>query len=109
MIITETVPIPHRREPGTHDRKPAISLFNESRIVLEMDAVLADRPGIAQLNGIKDFHASMGNNGRPVMTENDYRQDISQDHIYNNSDSERDKGFDTGIGQFAESCCKPDT
>jgi hypothetical protein len=38
---------------------------------LEMGALLADRPGIAQLNGIKYFHTSMRYNARPVMTKND--------------------------------------
>ena len=32
------------------------------------------------------------------MTENDHRQDVSQNYVYNNPGSERDKGFDTSIG-----------
>ncbi len=48
-------------------------------------------------------------NVRPVMTKNDDRQDISQDDIYDDTDSERDKRFDAGIGQFAESGRKANT
>ena len=48
-------------------------------------------------------------NGGPVMTENDYWQDVSQNYIYNNPGSERDKWFHTSIGQFAESRGKSDT
>jgi hypothetical protein len=69
--IAETVSISYRSKPGTHDSESMIGLFNESWIVLEICAVLADRPGI-KLNGIKNFHASMRSNGRPVMTENNY-------------------------------------
>lgn len=71
MIIAETVPIPHRCEPRTHGRETTIGLFDEGRIVLKMYAVFADRPGAAPLNRIKNFHASMCYNGRPVMPEND--------------------------------------
>jgi hypothetical protein len=108
MIIAETVPIPHGGKPGTHDREPTIGLFDKSRVVLEICAGLAGRPGVTQLNQIKYIHASMRYNGRPVMAENNYGQDVSQKYVYNNPDSEREKGFDTGIGQFAESRCKPD-
>ncbi len=97
MKIAETVLTPYRRKPRTQDRKSAIDLFNEGRIVLEMCAHLADRPGAMQLNGIKYFHTSMCDNGSPVMPEDDYRQDISQNYVYNNSGSERDKGLDPGI------------
>jgi hypothetical protein len=48
-------------------------------------------------------------NRRPVMTENNYRQEISQSYVYNNPGSKRDKGFDTGGSQFTEPRGKPDT
>jgi len=70
MMMAEPIPVPDRGIPRTHSREPAIDLFNEGRIVLEMGALLADRPGMPKLNGIKNFHASMRYNGRPVMTEN---------------------------------------
>jgi len=98
MMTTEPIPVPDRSKPRTHSREPAIDFLNEGRIVLEMGALLADRPGMPQLNGIKNFHASMRYNGRPVMTENDDRQDISQNNVYNNTCSERDKRFAAGIG-----------
>jgi hypothetical protein len=82
--------------------------FNESRIVLEIVALLADLPGIIQLDGIRNVHVLMRYNGRPVVTEDNDRQDISQNDVYNNPGSERDKRFDTSIGKFAESCRKPD-
>ena len=50
IIITETILIPHRRKPRTHGRESTIDLFNENRIVLEIGALLADRPGITRLN-----------------------------------------------------------
>jgi hypothetical protein len=50
MLTAETVSVPHRGEAGTHGRESAIGFFDESRIIFEMDAVLADRPGATQLN-----------------------------------------------------------
>ena len=50
IIIADSVPVPHRSKPRTHDRKPGIGPFNEGRIILEMCALLAGRPGISQLN-----------------------------------------------------------
>jgi hypothetical protein len=97
MKIAETVPVPYRRKPRTQDRKSTIDLFYEGGIVLEVCAHLADRPGATQFNGVKYFHTSMCDNGRPVMPENDYRQEVSQNYVYNNPCSERDKRFNPGI------------
>ena len=62
-----------------------------------MYTALADRPGIAQLNGAKNFHASVCYNGSPVMTENEDGQDVAQNDVDNNPDSERNKGLDPRI------------
>ena len=43
------------------------------------------------------------------MTKNDDRQDVSQDHVYDDPGSERDKRPDTRIGQFTESRRQSDT
>ena len=104
MIVAESVLIPHRRKPGAHGCKSAIDFFNERRVILEMGTPPAGRqgmtrrPGAAQLNRTKNFHASMCYNGGPVMTENDYRQDVSQNDVDDNPDSEGKKRFDPGIG-----------
>src|ERR1700680_2871487 len=104
MMIAEPVPVPHRRKPRTHGRESTIDGFNKSRIVLEMYTPLAGRPGIThrpgmtQLNGNKNFHASMCYNGRPVMTENEDGQNVSQNDVDDHPYRERDKGSHTGIG-----------
>jgi hypothetical protein len=99
MILAKPIPVPDRGKPRTHSREPAIGLFNEGRIVLEMGALLADRPGgMTQLNVIKNFHTSMRYNARPIMTKNNHRQNVSQNDVDNNPGSERDKGFAAGIG-----------
>ena len=56
IIFAETVLIPYWGKSWTHNLKSWIDLFDESRIVLEIGALLADRPGITQLNWIKYFH-----------------------------------------------------
>lgn len=98
VIVANPVLIPNGGKPRTHGRKSTIDLFNEGRIVLEIGTVPADRSGITLLNGRKNFHVSMRYYRRPVMTENNHRQDVSQNYVYNNPDSERNKGFDTGFG-----------
>jgi hypothetical protein len=79
MKIAETVPIPHRRKSRTHSRESGIRGFYDCRIILEMDATLAARPGSAaalpgapQLNGTKNFHVSMRYNVSPVMSKHNY-------------------------------------
>lgn len=98
MKIAETVPVPYGSEPRTHGGEPAIGGFDEGRIVLEMDALLAGWPGSAQLDGIKDFHALVRYNGSPVMAKNDYRQDIAQNDVHNYSSRKRNERFTTGCG-----------
>ena len=97
MILTEPVPVPHRGKPRTHSRESAIDVFNDRRIILEMDALLAAWPRVPYSNGIKNFHTSMRYNARPVMTKNDDRQDVAQNDVDNNPDSERNKGLDPRI------------
>ena len=109
MTITKTIPVPHRRKPRTHHRKPGVNLLNERRVILEMSALLARRPGNTELNRLKNFHPLMRHNGRPVMSENHHRQEISQSYVYDNPRSECDKWFKTCFGKFAEPRGKPDT
>ena len=50
IIAAETILITHGCKPRTHDIEPRPGFFNELRIVLEINAILADRPGISPLN-----------------------------------------------------------
>jgi hypothetical protein len=109
MIIANTVLISNGGKAGTHALESWVDLFHACWIVLEMNAVLAEGPGTTRANGIRNVHALMRYNVRPVMTENDYRKDISQNYVYYDSNRKRDKGFDTCTGQFAKSCGQPDT
>ena len=43
------------------------------------------------------------------MPENDHRQEVSQNYVYNNSDGERDNGLASNGSQFTEPCGKSDT
>ena len=108
MAITEPIPVPHGGKSGTHGCQSTPGIFNMRRIVLETGAVLADGPGITQLNGIKYFHVSMRCNGSPIMTENDHREHISYNYVYNHAGSECDNRLDTRVSQFTESRRKPD-
>lgn len=69
-MIAETVLVPNRGKAGTQDGESMPGFFNASRFILEVDAVAADRPGDTYLNRIDNFHLSMCDNRRPVMTEN---------------------------------------
>jgi hypothetical protein len=109
MKIAEAILVPHGCKSRTHDPEPLIRIFNERRIILETWAVPAGRPGTFPLYGIENFHVSIRSDGSPVMTEHQYRQDVSQNYVYNHSDSERDKWFDPGIRQFAKSSGESDT
>lgn len=52
MMMAETVPIPHRREPRAHGRESPVTFFDKGRIVLEMSTLLARWPGRMQLDEI---------------------------------------------------------
>ncbi len=109
MLVTESIPIPHGSVSGTHDAESGIGRFNNCRIVLKIHTVPTDSTGIFLLNGIKKFHELMRCDGRPVMSEYNNRQNISQNNIYDNADGECDEGFDTRVGQFTESRRKANT
>ena len=109
MIIAYTVPIPHRRKSRAHGREARIDRFDIRRVILEMDTVLTTRSGPIDLYRFKNVHVSVRYNVSPIMPEHNYRQDISQNDVYNNPCRERDKRLDPGIGQFPEPRGKPDT
>lgn len=104
---TNTISIPHRSKPRTHDGESGVGGFDERRVVLEMDASFARRSGFTQLNEVEYFHALVRHNSSPVMTKNNHRQDVSQNYVDNNPGRKCDNRFGTRVRQVTESRRKP--